>query len=145
MPVEFEVFPDHNLVYVRYQGAVVVEEVSTLLLRYRSHVDYSPHQRQLADLSRVTLVKLELPALLALQQRVLQAQNLHAPTTTMVFYAPNALSQDIAANMQRFWAPFPSVRVAIAETAQDAMMQLPLNAPQIQARMETPPHLKSAE
>lgn len=66
MPVEFEVFPDHNLVYVRYQGAVVVEEVSTLLLRYRSHVDYSPHQRQLADLSRVTLVKLELPALLAL-------------------------------------------------------------------------------
>jgi len=37
------------------------------------------------------------------------------------------------------------VRVSIAETAQDAMMQLPLNAPQIQARMETPAHLKSAE
>ncbi|CUH65544.1 hypothetical protein TL5118_01353 [Thalassovita autumnalis] len=145
MPAEFEIFLDHNLVYARYQGAIVVEEISTLMLRYRSHVDYSPHQRQLIDLSRVTLVKLEMPAFLAIQQQVLQAQNLHAPTTRLVFFAPNALSQDIAANLQSFWAPFPSVRVSIAETAEEAMQHLSLKAQQIQALMQTPPHLKSAE
>ena len=88
MPAEFEIFLDYNLVYARYQGAIVVEEISTLMLRYRSHVDYSPHQRQLIDLSRVTLVKLEMPAFLAIQQQVLQAQNLHAPTTRLVFFCP---------------------------------------------------------
>lgn len=145
MPVEFDVFSDLNLVYMRYFGAVVVEEVANLLQCYSHHPDYSPHQRQLMDLSQITLVKLDLPTLLTLQQQVLQAQNLHAPTTTIVFFAPNALTQDIAANLQRFWAPFPSVRISVAETAEEAMVQLPLNAPRIQALLEAPPQLKSAE
>lgn len=145
MPVGFEILCDLNLVYVRYEGAVTVEDVLKLHQDYQSHPDFAPHQRQLGDLSRVALVDLSMKPLLKLQEHMLAAQDPRAPRTMIVYYAPSGLSQSIAKDISQFWDPFPTITVVTTTSVESAQIALGVDDPDIQKRLTEPVIRKSAE
>ena len=67
MPVAFRILPRSGLVYVRFEGRLLIDEIMDAFQEYTRHPDARPAQKQLVDLSRVTSVSWDYVKLMKLQ------------------------------------------------------------------------------
>jgi hypothetical protein len=121
MPVHFKILPQRNLVVFTYFGQVAFQEVSDVVAAAARHPDHRMGMRQLCDVSRVTGVERDFPALMKMQARI--AEDLHPEGREMLvlFYAPTPVGKDIAQMARRSWEGLNSVIVLVQEQESEAL------------------------
>ena len=70
MPALFRIFPDHNLVYVRYFGIATIADYISVVEGYTKHPDYDVTRKNLVDLSQLQDVERDYTAIMKLQARI---------------------------------------------------------------------------
>ena len=126
MPVSFKILPRRNLVLFRYSGMVTLQESGEIVAKAAAHPDHRAGMRQLCDLSAVTGVERDFPALLRMQARM--AEDLHSRSGDLfvVFYAPTPIGQDMAQMARKSWEGLNSVIVLVQNRESDALALLGL-------------------
>lgn len=124
MPVDFRIFPELGFVHVRCEGVLTVAESGAAFARYVAHPDRHPGQRQLVDLSLVTSVEFNYPALLELQMKKAAAFLEQGDAQTLiVYYAPTPETMNVAVLGQRSWEGISNV-VALVQDREDEALEL---------------------
>lgn len=121
MPVSFKVLPRRNLVLFTYSGMVGLQESMEVVAAATRHPDYRQTMRQLCDLSQVTGVERDFPALLKMQARIVES--LYTPESELVvlFYAPGRAGREMAQMARKSWEGLNSVLVLILDRESQAL------------------------
>lgn len=138
MPVSYTILDQHGLVLVTYKGSLRAEETLETFERYARDPGYSPGQKQLVDLSRITTVESDFPQLMAMQARKADIFLEGAAQTILVYLAPPGPGQRLASQIARSWEPFHGVVVRIVETEAEALEILGLPASRIDDLLPAP-------
>lgn len=121
MPVHFKILPQRNLVVFTYFGHVAFQEVSDVVAAAARHPDHRTGMRQLCDVSRVTGVERDFPALMKMQARIAEDLHPQGRETLVLFYAPTPVGKDIAQMARRSWEGLDSVIVLVQEQESEAL------------------------
>ena len=103
MSITFRILPDRGVVYVRYSGRVVIDDSMTAFADYMRHPDSRPGQKHLVDLSAVTSFERDFSRILELQALKTEHFVGQPVETLLVYYAPSAEAQQMAALVLRSW------------------------------------------
>lgn len=103
MPVSFHILAARGLVYIRYSGTLVAAEGLAAFRDYMQHPDCRPGQKHLVDLSRVTGIAADIPALLHLQAVKADQFLGPVPETLITYFAPNEVTRRAANMILRSW------------------------------------------
>ena len=133
MPGTFRIFPDHGLVYVRYDGHILHDDTVALMSRYNQDPLARPGYKQLVDLSRVTSFEQDFPRLMRIQAEKLDIILRGVPQTLMVYLAPTKMSQDMARFVVRSWNGLSGLVISVQTTEEQALSILGLPEPSIEA------------
>ena len=93
MPLSYQIFADHNLNVVRYQGYVRAEETLEVFYTYLNDPDFQPNQLQLVDLTHVTGAQVDLEKMLAMQAEKVKRLLPNGGRIQMAVLAPNDVSR----------------------------------------------------
>lgn len=126
MPGTFRIFPDLGLVYVRYEGHILLAETSEMMAQYGRDPLARPGYKQLVDLSRVTGYETDFARLMRLQAEKLDLLLQDVPQTLLVYYAPDGPARDMARLIRRSWEGLSGVIVTVQETQAAALSVLGL-------------------
>lgn len=121
MPATFEIIPQHNLVYVRYSGSMLVEDSLKAFGAYTQHPDARPGQRHLVDLSRITDMERDFARIMQLQATKGAQLAMREVETLMVYFANTPLSLRAAALAKNGWSASQGV-IAIVQEREDAAL-----------------------
>ena len=99
----FRIFPEHNLVYVRYSGAASIADYIAVVEGYTSHPDYDPHHKNLVDLRFLEDFERDYTALLALQARIAEFAMTAQADILSVVVAPSPVAMEAATLIMRSW------------------------------------------
>lgn len=124
MSVSFRIFPERGLVYVRYDGAVVVAETFAAFGEYMAHPDCRPGQKQLVDMSRVTEFERDYAEIMALQARKADLFTAQGAETLIVYLVGGPNTKELARVIMRSWEPFDGVVPLIQTEEADALQLL---------------------
>lgn len=130
MAVTYRVLPQHNLVLFTYSAAVGLQESIDIIAAAARDPDHRPFMRQLCDLSAVTSVERNFPALLSMQARILEDLMPKGHEMVVVFLAPGQAGQDMARMAQKSWAGLDVVKVLVVDNRNAArdILGLPATA-----------------
>lgn len=103
MAIDFRIFPDRGLVYVRYQGMARLADTGAAFDAYLNHPDYRTGQKQLVDLSKLTGIEDDFVGLMKLQAQKGRGLIGGANETLMVYYAPTPISMKLARIILQSW------------------------------------------
>jgi len=103
MPVAFRILPRSGLVYVRFEGRLLIDEIMDAFQEYTRHPDARPAQKQLVDLSRVTSISWDYVKLMKLQALKAGYFCGRDSQTLKVYYCPTKLSLRISKVILRSW------------------------------------------
>jgi len=123
MPLSYQIFADHNLNVVRYQGYVRAEETLEVFYTYLNDPYFQPNQLQLVDLTHVTGAQVDLEKMLAMQAEKVKRLLPNGGRIQMAVLAPNDVSRAMASLVQKSWEPFPA-DVYICETTESEAARL---------------------
>lgn len=137
MAIGFKVLPDHNLVYVRYEGLAVLNETITALTAYMAHPDYHPDQKHFVDLERMTGYDEDYVTLLKLQAHKAEVLATGSAQTMIVYFAPNEASQKLAHLTTRSWDGTPYVVPVVQTNEADALSFLGVRAKTVKELLAT--------
>ena len=126
MPVSFRILPERGLVYVRYTGRAAVADSTTAFAQYAAHPDFAPGQKQLVDLSGVTDMERDFPALMAHQAQKAAAFMPAGAQALMVYFAPTEIAQRMARTILRSWDGIDAVAAVLTEDEAQALSILGL-------------------
>lgn len=104
MPATFQILPQHNLVYVRYSGMMLVEDSLRAFGAYATHPDARHGQRHLIDLSRITDMERDYARIMQLQALKGATLAMRETETLMVYFANTPLSLMAAAMAKNGWS-----------------------------------------
>lgn len=121
MAVEYRIFPDRGLVYVRYSGQLLLDETWTAFAQYAADPEFRPGQKQLVDLSQVEGVEQDFPKLMQLQARKAGVIGRPDVETLMVFLAPGKSRDTIAQYIRRSWEGLERIVVRIVPDEAEAL------------------------
>lgn len=121
MPVTFKVLPRRNLVLFTYSGLVGLQESMEVVAAATRHPDYRPTMRQLCDLSRVTGVERDFPALLRMQAKIVESLYTPGSELMVLFYAPGRAGREMAQMARKSWEGLNSVLVLILDREPQAL------------------------
>ncbi len=121
MPLTFHILPDLGLVYVRYSGAIRLDETLDAFAEYAKHPDCRPGQKQLVDLREVTEVDFDYPALFRMQAQ--KAERFHVPgaSTLVAYLAGSPETIRVARTAQRSWDGISDVIARMFTDEADAL------------------------
>ncbi len=136
MPASFQILPQHNLVYVRYSGLMLVEDSLKAFGTYAQHPDARPGQRHLIDLSRITDMERDFARVMQLQAAKGADLAMRETETLMVYFANTPVSRKAAALAKNGWSAGHGVISIVQETEEAALAALGLNADSIDALLE---------
>ncbi len=122
--IEFRILPRRGLVYVRYEGTIVVSDSAGAFESYARHPDFHPGQKQLIDLGAVTGWEPDYPRLMALQAKKAGAILPPWHETLFVYYAPSRATREIAGMVLRSWEDVPAVVPLILTSEAEALAVL---------------------
>jgi hypothetical protein len=91
MPVSFSIVPHRNLVVFTYSGEVTFQEVTDVVAAATSHPLHRAGMRQLCDMSQVTGVERDFPALMKMQARIAEDLMPKGAELLVLFYAPTPI------------------------------------------------------
>lgn len=131
MSVFYHVLPQSNVAVFSYSGHVTFAEALSAVAAVARHPDHHDTMRQLCDLSEVTSVERDFPALMRMQARM--AENLLPPhgERLVVFYAPHPAAQQLAQMARKSWDGLDQVLVRVVAREDQALALLGLKAPAI--------------
>ncbi|PRY75562.1 hypothetical protein [Marivita geojedonensis] len=124
MPVTAQIIPDHNLVYVRYTGAMLVSETAEALAEFAKHPLAGPGLRHLVDLTRLTDIDRDYAKFMELQATKLETMSGHGIETFMVYYATTPIGLQAANLGKNGWTPESGVVAIVLEDEEHALHAL---------------------
>lgn len=126
MPATFQILPERNLVYARYEGTISLADAEQVFAAYLQHPDCAPGQLQLVDLAEATGWKADFLKVMRLQAAKAGAFLKGQSEALLVYHAPTELARGIAATICRSWKDVAGVVPVVAETEADALAFLGL-------------------
>lgn len=99
----FRIFPDHNLVYVRYSGAASIADYVSVVDGYTEHPEYDPHHKNLVDLRFLDDFERDYTAALGLQARIAEYAMTARADILSIMVAPSPVAMEVAALIMRSW------------------------------------------
>ena len=99
----FKIFPEINLVYVRYSGTASIADYISVVDGYTSHPDYDPHRKNLVDLRGLENFERDYTAALALQARIAEYALTAQADILSVMVAPSPVAMEVAKLITRSW------------------------------------------
>lgn len=93
MPGSYRILPDRGLVYVSYEGFVLLREADAMFADYLTQPEADPGQKQLVDLTRVEDFERDFPTLMAMQADKVDTFLTTGHQFFMVFVAPTPMAQ----------------------------------------------------
>lgn len=124
MPVTVQIIPEHNLVYVRYTGAMLVSETAEALAEFAKHPLAGPGLRHLVDLTRLTDIDRDYAKFMELQATKLETMSGHGIETFMVYYATTPIGLQAANLGKNGWTPESGVVAIVLEDEEHALHAL---------------------
>ncbi|MFA8384031.1 MAG: hypothetical protein ACEPO2_00270 [Pelagibaca sp.] len=121
MPATYQILPSHNLVYVRYSGAMMVADSLKAFGAYASDPAARPGQRHLIDLSRITDMERDFARIMQLQATKGAELAMRETETLMIYFANTPLSLRSAALAKNGWSASQGV-IAVVLEREDAVM-----------------------
>jgi hypothetical protein len=131
MPVRFKILPRRNLVIFTYSGHVTLDESAEAVAVAANHPDHRPGMRQLCDLSAVTSVERDFPALMKTQARIAESLLQKPADVVVMFYAPHRIAKEIVQMARRSWEGLNSVIVLEQDDEAEALSLLGLPEPSV--------------
>ncbi len=99
----FKIFPELNLVYMRYSGAASIADYISIVDGYTSHPDYDLHRKFLVDLRSLENFERDYTAALALQARIAEYTHSAQADILSVMVAPSPVAMEAAKLVSRSW------------------------------------------
>lgn len=121
MSVRFHIFPDKQMVFVRYHGVATVQASAAAFASYMQHPDFRPGQKQLVDLSGLTGMEPRFPELLQLQASKAEAFVTEVGETLVVYHAPSIVTLKMARLIERSWESIPGVVIVVVQDEEAAL------------------------
>lgn len=121
MPIDFRIIPARGLVYVRYRGAVSLDESFDAVARYARHDGFRPGQKQLVDLAAVTEYETDYARLFRLQAEKAAVFLPSGAQTMIVYHAPTPLSLRLATLVRQSWDDIDSVVPTVLTREDEAL------------------------
>lgn len=138
MPVAFRILPQHDLVFVVFSGSVGIAETAESVAACARHPDFRPGMKHLFDLGAVTGVERDYPAYLALQAKAVENLGAQPEDSLLVYHAPTAPGQQMAALVCRSWDGLPGTVVRVVENEEAACEVLGLRDRRFADLMRSP-------
>lgn len=126
MPVTFKILPRRALVLFTYSGMVGLQESLDAIAACVRDPDYRSSMRQLCDLSAVTGVERDFPALLKMQAKMVESLQPAENDLVVLFYAPGRAGQEMAQMARKSWEGLNSVLVLMQDNEAQALAMLDL-------------------
>jgi len=126
MPVTFKILPRRALVVFTYSGMVGLQESLDAIAACVGNPEYQPSMRQLCDLSAVTGVERDFPALLKMQAKMVESLQPAESDLVVLFYAPSRAGQEMAQMARKSWEGLNSVLVLTQDNEAKALALLDL-------------------
>lgn len=126
MSVQYQVLPRLNLAIFVYSGHVTLAEALAAVAAVARHPDHHDTMRQLCDLSGVTGVERNFPALMQTQARMAEDLLPKRGERIVVFYAPHRAAQQLANMARKSWDGLDQVLVRVVEREDQALALLGL-------------------
>ena len=139
MPVNYRVYPEQSLVYVRCFGEVTVEQSLTSFRQYTQDPEYAEGQSQLIDLTDVTKYERNFAEIISLQAHLAEAfVSTQLPSVSpsyMIYVAPTEMTQAMAMASLRSWKNLPSIIPLVVQNLDEALEILSLGISLQEARL----------
>ena len=126
MPVTFKILPRRALVVFTYSGMVGLQESLDAIAACVGNPNYRSSMRQLCDLSAVTGVERDFPALLKMQAKMVESLQPAESDLVVLFYAPSRAGQEMAQMARKSWEGLNSVLVLTQDNEAKALALLDL-------------------
>jgi hypothetical protein len=139
MPVSFRLFPSRNLILFRYAGHIRLTEPAAAVQASAQASGFRPAMRHLVDVSQVTGVDRDWPALLRQQAEIATVMVPQGPEQLVLFYAPTRPGQWMAQMARRSWEGLNIVSVRVIEDEAEALALLGLPERTIAALLAAEP------
>ena len=138
MPVTFKILPRRALVLFTYSGMVGLQESLDAIAACVRDPDYRSSMRQLCDMSAVTGVERDFPALLKMQAKIVESLQPAENDLVVLFYAPGRAGREMAQMARKSWEGLNSVLVLILDRESQALAVFGLPDDSLAALAELP-------
>ncbi|TXH98481.1 MAG: hypothetical protein E6Q73_11765 [Pseudorhodobacter sp.] len=126
MAVSYHVLPRFNLALFAYAGQVTFAESLAAVAAVARHPDHHDTMRQLCDLSRVTGVERNFPALMQMQARMAESLRPKQGERFVIFYAPHDAARELSHMARKSWDGLDHVLVREVSEEAEALALLGL-------------------
>lgn len=126
MAISVQIIADQNLVYVRYTGAMLVEETAAALGEFAKHPLAGPGLRHLVDLTRLTDIDRDYAKFMEIQAKKVETMAVHGVETFMVYLANTPIGLHAANMGKNGWTPESGVVAIVVENEDHALVALGL-------------------
>ncbi|MBY6005530.1 hypothetical protein KUV62_16520 [Salipiger bermudensis] len=126
MPVAFRIMPSSGLVYVRFEGQLLIDEIIEAFESYARNPLADPGQKHLVDLSRVTGITWDYLKLMRLQAIKAGFFCGHGAQTLKVYVCPTDLSLEVSRMILRSWEGVDAVVPLLQRQPDEALSVLGL-------------------
>lgn len=124
MAVTYHVLPRHNLAIFAYAGLVTFAESLAAVAAVAQHPQHHDTMRQLCDLSRVTGVERDFPALMQMQAQMVESLKPKQGERFVIFYAPHAAARELSHMARKSWDGLDQVLVREVARESEALALL---------------------
>ncbi len=124
----FRIFPEHNLVYVRYSGLATIADYISVVQEYPRHPDFDLHRTNLIDLRFLEDFERDYASVLKLQAHTAEYALSARADILSITVAPSQVAQEAAKLIARSWEGLetPVVR-RIVPTMEEASTLIGIN------------------
>ncbi|MCK0148420.1 hypothetical protein MWU54_00145 [Marivita sp. S6314] len=122
MPITVDILPEHNLVFVRYTGVMLVQESAEAFAAFAQNPDARPGLRHLVDMTRLTDIDRDFPKFMELQAAKIETLASTGVETFMVYLATTPIGRQAANIGKNGWTPESGV-VAIVQDSEEAALE----------------------
>ncbi|WP_049834560.1 hypothetical protein [Octadecabacter temperatus] len=135
MPVEFEIFTDPTLVYIRYHGHVKTAEIMEALTQFAPRGAALAGQTHFFDFSKITSYEVDYPLFFKFMAKLLDIYPPEVGQQLNVFYAPPGPPEEMAEMARNPWEGSSKILIRTAQTQEQAFDILGWPRPDVVAHM----------
>ncbi|WP_439123439.1 hypothetical protein [Marivita sp.] len=126
MPISVQIIAEHNLVYVKYTGAMLVSETAEALGDFAKHPLAGPGLRHLVDLTQMTDIDRDYAKFMEIQAKKTETMASQGVETFMVYLANTPIGLRAANMGKNGWTPESGVVAIVLENEDHALVTLGL-------------------
>lgn len=138
MSVSFQVFSDMNLIHLRFEDQLTVDDTRAALARLQEHPDFHPWLNRVLDLRGVTSWERDYSRFMALEAENSARFTDQATPPILLCIADSPLSREIANFLRRSWENLEGLIFRMTSSEAEALSILGLQANKISGLTATP-------